>query len=290
VVGALKVRIDAWRQAEDERMSRQLLRSIHHAFREALTALPAEEYSWFDVPGARDGRGTAPPPGAPQDAGMALSLHGAHPTSPVVPPEQQKRFFEFPGPLHRVTIAPASCTLPVGGHRTFRASGWDRKRLRVHEGLTILWRLIEGEGTLEHPTQELATLHAPTEPGLIRLCVEVKQGDIACDAEALVTVTDSLLPTLPASRAASSGLPAYTFERAPGELWRSRYDHTRHVIVVNNAHRDYVFASRQRPRKLRYLCRLYAKELVQMNFVGLPTDQLLERMIELSLYAEEHLR
>jgi hypothetical protein len=32
------------------------------------------------------------------------------------------------------------------------------------------------------------------------------------------------------------------------------------------------------------------KELVLKNFVGLPSDQLLERMIELSLYAEEKLK
>jgi hypothetical protein len=36
--------------------------------------------------------------------------------------------------------------------------------------------------------------------------------------------------------------------------------------------------------------RLYVKELVFKNFAGLPADQLLERMIELSLYAEEKLK
>jgi hypothetical protein len=41
--------------------------------------------------------------------------------------------------------------------------------------------------------------------------------------------------------------------------------------------------------KLRYLVRLYAKELVLRNFVGLPADQLLERMVELSLRTEENL-
>ena len=37
------------------------------------------------------------------------------------------------------------------------------------------------------------------------------------------------------------------------------------------------------------LC-LYAKELVLSNFAGYDPDQMLERMIELSLYTEEHLR
>jgi len=42
--------------------------------------------------------------------------------------------------------------------------------------------------------------------------------------------------------------------------------------------------------QLRYLVRLYAKELVLKDFAGASADQLLERMIELSLYAEEKLK
>ena len=38
------------------------------------------------------------------------------------------------------------------------------------------------------------------------------------------------------------------------------------------------------------MLRVYAKELVLSNFAGYDPDQMLERMIELSLYTEEHLR
>jgi hypothetical protein len=51
-----------------------------------------------------------------------------------------------------------------------------------------------------------------------------------------------------------------------------------------------VYAGKQKRRKLRYICRLFCKELVRYNFPGLPADELLERMIELSLYTEEHLK
>ena len=64
----------------------------------------------------------------------------------------------------------------------------------------------------------------------------------------------------------------------------------RNIIVVNSGHRDFVFATRNRALQLRYLVRLYVKELVLKNFAGFPADQLLERMIELSLYAEEKLK
>jgi len=86
------------------------------------------------------------------------------------------------------------------------------------------------------------------------------------------------------------GLPGYTFERAAGELWRSRFDPERNLMVVNSGHRDFVFAMRSRALQLRYLVRLYVKELVLKNFAGLPAEQVAERMIELSLYVEEKLK
>ena len=75
-----------------------------------------------------------------------------------------------------------------------------------------------------------------------------------------------------------------------GKLWRSRFDAERNLIVVNNGHRDFVFATRSRALQLRYLVRLYVKEVVLKNFRGLPAEQLMERMIELSLYVEEKLK
>ena len=75
-----------------------------------------------------------------------------------------------------------------------------------------------------------------------------------------------------------------------GQLWRSRHDLEQNLIVVNSGHRDYVFAARAKSLKLRYLVRLYAKEMVRRNFPGLRGEELLDRLIELSLYTEEHLR
>jgi hypothetical protein len=73
-------------------------------------------------------------------------------------------------------------------------------------------------------------------------------------------------------------------------MWRSRYDVDKNVIIINNGHRDFVYAGKQKRRKLRYICRLFCKELVRHHFPGLQVDELLERMIELTLYTEEHLK
>ena len=133
------------------------------------------------------------------------------------------------------------------------------------------------------------TFLAPAEPGLVKVRATVCQGDIERSGDALITVTHELITPAGTSSSESSGLPGYTFESAPGESWRSRFDATRNIIVVNNGHRDFVYAARGKSLKLRYLVRLYCKELVLKNFVGLPSDQLLERMVELSLRTEENL-
>jgi hypothetical protein len=160
----------------------------------------------------------------------------------------------------------------------------------VEHDVGFVWRVLEGGGVLANEHAEIATFTAPSEPGLTRIGVTARQRDVDCAAEALVTVTDTLLPEAKPSAERHQGLPNYTFRHAAGELWRSRYDSEYHVIVINNGHRDFVFASRNRALKLRYICRLFAKEMVQKNFPGYSPNELLERMIELSLYTEENLR
>lgn len=285
VESALNALIAEQRRAEEERASKETLRTIQKAFHEALLALPPEEYDWFDVrvPGAAPSR-------RPGNDGAEIMGAAETTAAGIADDVPQKRFFEFAGPLFSARIAPSSCVLPVGQSRTLRAVARDRARHRVEENLVYRWNIVEGEGRLEHADGEIATFHAAAEPGLTRLALEVTQAETSCRAEAIVTVTDTLIPEDKAPAAARQGLPGYSFRRAPGELWRSRYDAEQNVIVINNGHRDFVYAARTKALKLRYIARLFAKELVQKNFPGYPADQLLERMIELSLYTEEHLK
>jgi hypothetical protein len=202
----------------------------------------------------------------------------------------QRQFFDFAGPLFGVVVSPAASTTPLNETRTFRALPRDRSRRRVAEDLTFAWAVAEGEGNLHGVSDQEVEYRAPALPGLARLKVIVTQREVTATAEALITVTDSLESAITPTVVNTRGLPGYTFERAAGELWRCRFDAERNIIVVNSGHRDFVFATRNRALQLRYLVRLYVKELVLKNFAGLPADQLLERMIELSLYAEEKLK
>lgn len=271
------------KQAEEEEVNRDTLKSIQRAFREAKLVLPEEEYDWFEVYGVNGrSRKRAGRPGSP----LAESDGGDE--QPQDAP-QQKAFFEHAGPLYSVRISPTTSVVSVRQTRNLRAVARDQRRRAVDDDLTFDWNIASGGGTLDHYDRECVTYTATGEPELVKLDVTVRQGDVECTAEAVITVTDSLLPDRPASND-QRGLPDYTFENAPGELWRSRYDSDQNLIVINSGHRDFVYATRQKTLKLRYVCRLFSKELVIHNFPGSSPEQLLERMIELSLYTEENLR
>ena len=284
--------IEEQQRAEEEQASQQSLKAIQKAFYEAMLALPREEYDWFDVQGrAREERASCGERRRRRSGRHRVGGDAAGRLPNPTPSESpQRQFFDYAGPLFGVVVSPAASTTPLNETRKFRALPRDRSRRRVTEDLTFIWELIEGEGTLEGVTNQEVEYRAPAVPGLARLRVTVTQREVTVTAEALITVTDSLESAMTPAVVNTRGLPGYTFERAAGELWRCRFDTERNIIVVNSGHRDFVFATRNRALQLRYLVRLYVKELVLKNFAGLPADQLLERMIELSLYAEEKLK
>ena len=278
------------KRAEEERVSHDTLRSIQRAFREAMLALPTEEYQWFDVSVRQKAAAESGAPGGSARSqsgadGIAIADGAMEESAP-----RQKQFFEYAGPLSSVRIAPAACTLAVGAGRTLRAVPRDANRRAIDAGVEYAWRILDGNGRFDDASAEIATFHAPDEPCLVRIGITARQADIECEAEALVTVTDTLIPEERERATSRQGLPGYTLEHAPGKLWRSRFEAEQNVVVINSGHRDFVYASRAKALKLRYLVRLYAKEMVRKNFPGLPGDQLLDRLIELSLYTEEHLR
>ena len=279
--------IDALRRAEEEQANRESLRAIQRAFREAMLVLPREEYDWFDIPArSPQDSGAREPLEQDLESAEGALLSGKEPRKEAT---AQRQFFDYAGPLHSVLISPTTSTLKVKESRCFRALPRDRSRRRVEEDLTFAWEIVEGGGTLSSNSDQEISFEAPDSPVLVRLSVTVSQRD-RCGAEALVTVADSLDLSVSPTVVNARGLPGYTFERAAGELWRSRFDAVRNLIVVNSGHRDFVFATGRRALQLRYLVRLYVKELVLRNFAGMQAEQIAERMIELSLYVEEKLK
>ncbi|MFH1878270.1 MAG: ATP-binding protein [Candidatus Omnitrophota bacterium] len=274
-------------KAEEECMSRNILRSVQKAFKEALLALPREEYDWFDV--YKNSRRIPEGQNNPLAGDRAVMFSDDAETEKK--PDAQKKFFEVSGPLFSARIQPCSALVQSGGTRPFRAAGLDRSKRQVEENLIFTWEIAEGAGSLDKTDSEITVFNASAEPGLTKLRVKVQQGDIVCEAGSIVTIVDSLSKSPSANiEFPAKGLPSYTLESAPGQLWRSRYDDGRNIVVINSGHRDFIYAGRNKTRKLRYICRLFAKELIFRNFPGSPAEQMLERMVELSLYAEENLK
>ena len=327
VEDALEVLLAEQKKAEEEEASRQILHRVTRAFREAFLHLPSEEYGWLAAktregrrsgsePG--DGAGEGPGsgagsgdsglvpgeesplgPGQGDGAGADGTAPGAEDTTfgeympePLDRPEElQKSFFEYSGPLHKLMISPASSVIGVGERRKLRAVARDRAGRSVESDVGFEWRIFEGAGTLEGTDSAYVEYTAPEEPCIVTVELRATQGETLLVANALITVTAELVRRPSgAAGAGRRGLPGYTYRRAPGELWRSRYDPEQSVIYINNAHADFVYASRHPMTKVRYIARLFAKELVLANFPEADREELLERMVELTLYTEESLK
>jgi hypothetical protein len=288
--------IDDQRKAEEERSSRLILRRVQRALKEAFLRLPEEEYDWFDIHAGKPKK----KPDTIFSTGPLSESHNVDNGSKREKPEDlsewaidkpgQMKFFEYAGPLFSVLITPKSSVVSVDNRKTYRVVCRDRSRRIVLENLEYQWEVIEGGGQLSENHTESVTFIAPPEPCLTSLMVVVRQGDKECRDEALITITESLLDQSSKDAGLRKGLPGYTYRRAPGEMWRSRFDVDKNVVIINNGHRDFVYAGKEKRRKLRYICRLFCKELVLHNFPGMLTDELLERMIEITLYTEDHLK
>ncbi len=289
--------IDEQKRAEEEEASRSILRKVTKALREAFLMLPREEYGWLDARqhasgGAReaDGGGASSRAGdgaggeSPEEAGIGT-------VEPAVGEEGQRSFFEYPGPLFRVLVSPRSSMVLVDKRAKLHAMARDKSKRAIDSGVDFTWRVIEGAGRIEPADGEFVEYLSPSEPEVAIVEVSGRQGEILLAAQATITVAAELVPRgIGEEIAFKGGLPGYTFRRAPGEHWRSRYDLEQSLIVINNAHADFIFASRQETTKLRYIARLYTKEIVLANFPGASKEELLERMVELTLYVEDNLR
>ena len=292
------------KNAAEEQTSRNILKSVQKAFKEAFLTLPPEDYQWFDLHtgrhnggpahGAQDGPGSATGSSPDGDGAERGNADGSEPVGAGAASEEppgEREFFNYPGPLFSALISPSSVVMKVNAERGFRCVLRDKSRRTIEQGVEVRWKVREGSGTLSAESGEIVTFTAPREPELCILETVASQGDTVIRAQATITVSESLMEREPGpGDRAGKGLPGYTFLRAPGELWRSRYDEKNNLVVVNNGHRDYLYAAQKHARKLKYICRLFAKELVLANFPGFDSRELLERVIELSLYAEENLR
>ena len=135
--------IEEQRKAEDERSSRQILRKVQRALREAFLRLPQEEYDWFDIHGGKAQKKKEPLFSAGSMIGAAREENSREAEAHEAIHGIRRReggpteFFEFAGPLFSVLISPKSSVVPVDRRKKYRAVCRDRSRRTVCEGSGI---------------------------------------------------------------------------------------------------------------------------------------------------------
>lgn len=285
--------IDEQKKAEDDKASKNILKRITKALQDAFHHLPQEEYSWLHI---NPGKKLEIVKKLTSSEESDLSADPVYISKEIEEKSlsEQKEFFEIAGPLYSAIISPSSLIIGVGKKKNLKIIARDKSKQQLDSGYSVKWYVEEGEGIIDNPDKEFVQFSAPLEPGIISLGAIVTQDERECLAECIITVTKELIDKDKSSGNSDGkpkkGLPGYTFQKAAGELWRSRFDTATSLIIINNGHADFIYASKAKSRKLKYIAKLFTKELVLSNFPEASRENLMERMIELQMYMEENLR
>ena len=129
--------IEAQRRAEEEKASREQLRTIQRAFREALLALPAEEYDWFDISAQR--LQSAPQGGA----GCDLAEIGRFDDAPEAGAPEPTQTGNGSSSNFRAPCSASRFRQPRVSFASALARNYERCRAIAHgDGSTTTWNFI----------------------------------------------------------------------------------------------------------------------------------------------------
>ena len=267
-------------RAERERASEQILKQVHKAFVHALQNLPVEEYYFFDIP-ERTRRGRPGSATASQRSGLEVAAQTA--VSQMSREDDSATLPLEAGPLEVVTIVPKSARKRIGETCTLTARPRDENGIEILSEVEFEWSVTEGGARLEgagHCCQVTSG-----KPGLIVVEVTAKQAEVSTRGHATVRFVD----TDEDSDESKKGLPTYRLEPEHGSQRRSRYDARANEIVINSAHRDFLASTSGPAKHRRYIGKLYAKEVVLINFAHETPGEIMERLIEVLVRTEDSL-
>jgi hypothetical protein len=255
----LKVEVEQRRKLRDERLSKEMLEKLRRAFAEAMEEL-SEDYSWFERPGS-DIRG-APGKRFGGSAGTPRAIRLSA------------------GPLEEVRISPKIALVAPNEIRALSAKAYDPSGALIPSGVSFSW--WTGSPLLSlRPEGQAATIEAKTKEGEAPVRVTARLKGVEKQAEAQIVI---------ATARTQVRFPPPDFVHAPLESWRSKYSADLGVVKINSGHRDYERAKSGGVRQqMRYLAKLYAKELVLLNVASMAPAQLLESMVELTTVLESKL-
>ena len=137
--------IEEQKRAAEEQASKEILRRFIALSGKPCLLCPQRNMTGFRFPTASMNQAIAE-----KVPGSRCSTNSEEKMWKAAMPEDkpQREFFDFPGPLYKAAISPASCTVRVGESRNFRAMARDRNRRLVEENLSFEWTITDGPGQL----------------------------------------------------------------------------------------------------------------------------------------------
>lgn len=270
-------------QAETDRASKQILKQVHKAFANALRELPQSEYLFFDLPHTGRSLEHHPHVGEGESLNEAGRRAEDHQETESAPPTPEFLPFE-PGTLHSVRISPRKLRRRPGETATLRAVASDERGATLTEGIHFHWRILDGDARMTgSDTQTCEVLSSVI--GVVRVEVTATINQTQATSEGEVKFLEYL--GADENDLGGKGLPSYRLEAEYGESWRSRYDAKPNEIVINSAHRDFLASKQTLAKHRRYIGKLYAKEVVLINFPHESPANVMERLIEITLRTED---
>jgi len=274
----LQVILNSLEKVEAEKANVQISRDVRKAFAAALSELPQAEYLWFDIE-VSDGK----PGGAEGTSGEGLPV--SRKTNPLAIPS----FLDvLPGDPARAMITPRFFSILPGESRRLKVHVFDDKNIEVTEGVDVQWSVEHGGGSVAmHLFAAQAVYQAPFEPGNAIVNAVITRGGWQTEAKSKIRI---LAPEESQSGVSvGKGLPNYRLVADISGTWRSRYLPNKNIIEINSTHRDFSGSKASFNAHRRYISKLYAKEIVLLNFPGTSQNETLERLVELLMRIEKQL-
>ncbi|MEZ6126890.1 MAG: ATP-binding protein [Planctomycetaceae bacterium] len=259
--------------AETEEASRRIQLKVHKALKTAILELPDNDYLFFDLPGTD------------RKKKQKDSSDSAAPAVVDVSPVGSRRILPFePGPLKTVTITPRSVRRRPGEASMLKAHATDDDQFPILRDIDWEWRIVEGSGSLTPDGNRCQVVS--DDRGAVLVEVRATQGTRTVSDQVRLRYMDSTMSTTTNRR---KGLPSYRLTPQPDSQQRSYYDRYTNEIVINSSHKDFVDSNTSSAKHRRYIGKLYAKEVVLLNFPDAPPATVAERLIELMVRTEENL-
>lgn len=278
-------------QAESDKASRDILKHVHRAFRNAFRELPSNEYLFFDVEDPKRNIGNRPRVNGSRNEnnsdtvdGLPISVSRSDDGEAATPaaPEQPLLPLE-PGPLSTVRITPRHPRRLPGEECMLTAVARDGNGLKLDD-VGYAWSIMDGEASIRCEGHQ-AWVNC-NQLGQFAVSVAATKDDQSAEDKIVVKYVEVVDKHDDNS---AQGLPSYRLEAEHGKPWRSRYNVQKNEIVINSAHRDFLSSRSTGTKHRRYIGKLYAKEVVLINFPHESPAEVMERLIQVTLRTEDTL-